>query len=72
MTNLPHFRVLTYCSEILLRCREGLNLRNEQWLSTYFTANSLVALMRYADGKLYKLEISEVKGEAPNFITKPD
>ncbi len=49
--------------EILRRMRIGLNLPKERYITVHYTATSLVTLIRFEDGKLYRVEIEEVQSE---------
>lgn len=55
--------------EVLLRCRAGLKLPDASYLTTHYGHDSLVALLRFEDGKVYKLTLEEVKDDTPNSDT---
>lgn len=59
-------KMRTLFLEILMRCRAGLNLHQENFVATHYCTSSLICMFRYVDNKLYKLTVSEVSLETPN------
>lgn len=51
----------TLLLDILRKCRKGLNLRQQQYVSVLYEIDGLETLFCYEDGKLYRLKISEVE-----------
>ncbi len=54
----------THLLDILLRCREGLKLQDAEVPAVRYGTESLIMLFRHEDGRLYKIEISEINTEA--------
>ncbi len=53
----------TECLEILRRMRIGLNLTKEKYIAVHYTVAGLVTVLKFEDGKLYKITIEEVESE---------
>lgn len=53
----------TLLLDIMVAVRSGLNLRPQDYVGAHYTNSSLLTLFRWIDGKLYSIEIKEIKEE---------
>lgn len=59
----------TECLAIMSLCRVGLNLPTESYIAVHYTADSLLCIFKYIDGKIYRLEVKEIQTNSP-FLTE--
>lgn len=54
----------TLLIDIMLAMRVGFGERRSEMFATHYTGESLVSLIRWTDGKLYRIEIKPVGEES--------